>query len=153
MVKNRKMLSLEEFEDILSQADGMREAIAEEKAAREAEDTAALRAAEFLKEVRERAGLSQSELAAKLGMTQARISQIENAQSPSGPTFDLLSRIAYACGGELVLAWCPVASENGGSPKGEPARRIEELLSTIRKQLHAVTRTCGLYRGEASAAR
>ena len=145
MVKNRKMLSLEEFENVLSQANGMREAVAEEKAALQAEENASLRAAEFLKEVRERAGLSQSELAAKLGVTQARISQIENAQShKGGPTFDLLSRISHACGGELVLAWCPVRSDSGRPTTGDSGRRIEELLSVIRRQWNAVTRTCGL---------
>ena len=43
-------------------------------------------------------GISQQELARRLGISQARISAIERGSGPQGPTFELLKRIARACG-------------------------------------------------------
>lgn len=48
-----------------------------------------------------RTGISQEELARRLGLSQARISAIERGGGPQGPTYELLKRIARACG--LVL--------------------------------------------------
>ncbi len=47
-------------------------------------------------------GISQQELARRLGVSQARISTIERGNGPQGPTYELLKRIARACG--LVLS-------------------------------------------------
>ncbi len=54
--------------------------------------------ARFLRQMREHAGLKQSELAGKLGISQARISEIERGNSPEGVGYSLLKRIAAACG-------------------------------------------------------
>ena len=43
-------------------------------------------------------GVSQQELARRLGVSQARISAIERGSGPQGPTYELLKRIARACG-------------------------------------------------------
>ena len=43
-------------------------------------------------------GISQQELARRLGVSQARISAIERGSGPQGPTYELLKRIARACG-------------------------------------------------------
>jgi ribosome-binding protein aMBF1 (putative translation factor) len=47
-------------------------------------------------------GISQQELARRLGVSQARISTIERGNGPQGPTYELLKRIARACGVELT---------------------------------------------------
>lgn len=46
-------------------------------------------------------GITQAELARRIGVSQARISQIERAGGRDGPTFMLLKRIANACN----LSW------------------------------------------------
>jgi ribosome-binding protein aMBF1 (putative translation factor) len=43
-------------------------------------------------------GISQQELARRLAISQARISAIERGSGPQGPTYELLKRIARACG-------------------------------------------------------
>jgi ribosome-binding protein aMBF1 (putative translation factor) len=47
-------------------------------------------------------GISQQELARRLGVSQARISTIERGNGHQGPTYELLKRIARAC--RLVLS-------------------------------------------------
>jgi transcriptional regulator with XRE-family HTH domain len=54
--------------------------------------------ARFLRQMREHAGLKQSALARKLGVSQARISEIERGNSPEGVSYALLKRMAAACG-------------------------------------------------------
>jgi transcriptional regulator with XRE-family HTH domain len=55
-------------------------------------------AARFIKEMREHAKLSQAALARKLGMSQARVSEMERGNSPDGVGYALLRRVAVACG-------------------------------------------------------
>ena len=43
------------------------------------------------------AGISQEELARRLGLSQARISAIEKGGGTQGPTYELLKRVARAC--------------------------------------------------------
>jgi transcriptional regulator with XRE-family HTH domain len=68
-----------------------------------------MRAAELVRELRERHGLSQAGLAYRAGTTQQAISRIEQGQV--SPTIDMLERLAGACGEELVL---------DASPRGVP---------------------------------
>ena len=50
------------------------------------------------------AGLTQTELADKLGVSQARIAQLERAKATtSGPEVLTLARVAFACGYRLKL--------------------------------------------------
>lgn len=71
--------------------------------AREAfdETSAALEAGRLVRAFRRRRGLTQSELASRLAITQARISAIETGEGRDGPSYALLKRIAHACG----VAW------------------------------------------------
>jgi len=63
--------------------------------------SAALRAGQIVREMRKSHGWTQSELAAKLGWDQERISNIERGEGTRGPTFDILQKIAAACDHEL----------------------------------------------------
>jgi DNA-binding XRE family transcriptional regulator len=67
--------------------------------------SAAVKAAQFVKLTRKEAGLSQEQLGEILGISQSRLSRIENAQGRCGASVDLVSRIAQACGGELFLVF------------------------------------------------
>jgi transcriptional regulator with XRE-family HTH domain len=60
-----------------------------------------MNAADLVRELRERHGLSQAALAYRAGTTQQAISRIE--QGLVSPTVDMLSRLVRACGEELVL--------------------------------------------------
>lgn len=59
--------------------------------------SAALEAGSLVRLFRMKAGLSQAALAEKVQVSQARISQIENADGRDGPTYALLRRLAFAC--------------------------------------------------------
>jgi ribosome-binding protein aMBF1 (putative translation factor) len=58
--------------------------------------------AERVRQARERAGLTQAELASRIGSTQPAIACLEAGGST--PSFDTLRRIAAALGLELVVA-------------------------------------------------
>jgi hypothetical protein len=65
------------------------------------------------------AGISQGELARRLGLSQARISAVERGGGIQGPTYGLLKRVARACG--LVLQ--PILQPRGADDvEGEPWR-------------------------------
>lgn len=88
-------------------------------------------------------GVSRSELAAKLGMTKARVSQMMKADA--NPTLRSLARVFHALGEEIVIerkarstssksdasgdvSKAEWSEENVGS-KGNPATRRHELLA------------------------
>jgi len=73
-----------------------------ELAAQSGLSSAAMRAGTMVREMRKGAGLSQGELAERIGVTQERVSEIERGAGPQGPTFALLERIAAACGWRLA---------------------------------------------------
>ena len=58
--------------------------------------------AELVYALRTRAGLTQTELARRMGTTQSSIARIESGGSL--PTLDMLSRLAHATGSTLRLA-------------------------------------------------
>jgi ribosome-binding protein aMBF1 (putative translation factor) len=58
--------------------------------------------AELVYTLRTRAGLTQTELARRMGTTQSSIARIEGGGSL--PTLDMLSRLAHATGSTLCLA-------------------------------------------------
>jgi DNA-binding XRE family transcriptional regulator len=64
---------------------------------------AALQAADLIRAMRKAAKLSQAGLAESIGVSQSRISEIEAGLGTQGPTWDVMSRIASACGMRLVL--------------------------------------------------
>ena len=60
-----------------------------------------LELAQTVHELRERAGLSQSDLAARVGTKQPNISRLENGEVAGLPSLDLLGRVASALDGRL----------------------------------------------------
>jgi class 3 adenylate cyclase/DNA-binding XRE family transcriptional regulator len=60
-------------------------------------------AAAFIRSTRTKAGLTQAELAKRMGVSQSRIAELERAGSKQGATMGLLARVAEACGKKLLL--------------------------------------------------
>jgi transcriptional regulator with XRE-family HTH domain len=58
----------------------------------------ALRAAKVVRAMRKGAGLSQKQLAERVGFSQARMSEIELGKGTQGPSWAVMERIASACG-------------------------------------------------------
>lgn len=77
---------------------------AEREAFDEAYATAglAMELAETVFRAREAAGLTQTELARRMGTTQSAIAAIESGGRT--PTVELLDRLARACGGRLTIS-------------------------------------------------
>src|SRR5260370_3390685 len=100
-VMKRKYVTLEKVGKGLAEIKGMPELVKEERNALIEEERAALRTAEFIKYARTTAHLSQGDLANELGVTQARISQMEKGDGPYGASIAVLERVAKACGGRL----------------------------------------------------
>lgn len=123
----------------------------EARAAFEAK-SAALEAAELIRGFRRRAvaadgtvGISQDELARRIGTSQARVSQIENGEGRDGPSYALLRRIAFACGIDWTLmlrsivegaSSGPAVAMPGGMPQGATVGTTRAALSS--KQARAV---------------
>lgn len=63
--------------------------------------SAALRAGELVRGMRKANGWTQTRLADELGWDQVRISNVERGEGTRGPTFDVLTKIADACGFDL----------------------------------------------------
>ena len=68
-------------------------------------ELASLHAALFVEHARKEAHLSQEQLAKKLGVSQARVSQMEKGEGPFGLSIAVLDRVALACGGVLRLGF------------------------------------------------
>lgn len=64
----------------------------------------------LIKEIRLRAGLSQNELAGRLGTSQSAIARWESGAV--SPRFDTLRRIAAACGQEIEVRLTPPADRD-----------------------------------------
>jgi transcriptional regulator with XRE-family HTH domain len=64
----------------------------------------AKRAGVFLRTMRNAAGLSQAKLGETAGMKQSDISALETGDGKQGPTFDVMARIADACGFAITFA-------------------------------------------------
>ena len=96
-----KMTPLQKLEAELLKIPGAAEMLAEERAA--------LRAARFVRDIRESAKLSQAMLARELNISQARISQLENGGGKYGLSVGLLERVAEACGGRVEFKFAKAA--------------------------------------------
>ena len=74
-----------------------------------AEEHVNFRAAILIRKAREEAGLTQAQIAAKVGTTQSVISRLEDADY-TGHTLGMLQRILAALGNNLVLDLEPAIS-------------------------------------------
>lgn len=86
-----------------------------------------------VRSLRESAGLSQAQLAARIGVTQPVIGRLERALEQRRPRFDLLQRIGFAVGKQLKLSFVSSTTE-------EPLVEIEPPRSSERKSV-AITET------------
>ncbi|MES2255507.1 MAG: helix-turn-helix transcriptional regulator [Pseudomonadota bacterium] len=68
------------------------------------ENSGAVRAGTLLRTIRTNAGLSQTALGEQTQIKQADISALETGSGERGPTFDVLARVAEACGYRLTFA-------------------------------------------------
>lgn len=75
--------------------------------------SAALEAGRFVRMLREHAGLTQLELAARLDVSQPRVSAIEAGVGRDGPSYALLRRIVLAC----EARWNPFAMASVAAPQ------------------------------------
>jgi transcriptional regulator with XRE-family HTH domain len=91
-------------------------------AAEWAEVTAA--AGELVRRKRVESGISQSELATRIGSTQAHISELERGLGPNGPTVAMLTRIIHEFGDDLVV-----------DTKNERSRREAEQMVSARSSV------------------
>jgi ribosome-binding protein aMBF1 (putative translation factor) len=73
-----------------------------------AEETANLQIARNIYEIRTKAGLSQAELAKRIGTTQSVISRLEDADY-EGHSLPMLQRIAAALESRIELHWVPLS--------------------------------------------
>ena len=67
--------------------------------------------------LRTAAGLSQAELANRLGVSQPLIARLESEHPDRVPTFDTVARIAEACGRRLVVSF--PRREGTGATEGQ----------------------------------
>jgi DNA-binding XRE family transcriptional regulator len=66
--------------------------------------SAAFRAGSIIRMMRRTRGLSQAGLAKSLGVTQARVSELEAGLGPRGPSWDLMERVASACSATILIS-------------------------------------------------
>lgn len=89
--------------------------------------------AELLKAIRERAGFTQSELGAAIGLSQGRVSQLESGLMDHAPNLETIALYANACGetvrldasGEPQVAADPVLSIYALEPYVDSSSGIE----------------------------
>jgi len=108
------------------------------------EALASLEAGRYVANMREKAGLTQAELAKRLGISQARVSAIENGEGRDGPSYALLKRITAACGGDLIFVSSARGARAVSSPvvldkakmhgEAHPRDRPRKTASKIRDQ-------------------
>ncbi len=72
-----------------------------------AQETVNLQIARKIYEIRTKAGLSQAELAKRIGITQSVISRLEDADY-QGHSLPMLQRIAAALESRIELRWVPL---------------------------------------------
>jgi tetratricopeptide (TPR) repeat protein len=119
-------------------------------------------AARLVRTMRERAlrpdgrmGITQADLAARIEVSQARISQIESGEGRDGPSFTLLKRISRACGirwpAELPSSdsqdnkkpYVPETDRASGTESSPKWRNKEEDLATARALFESAWKTFG----------
>lgn len=65
--------------------------------------SAAKRAGRLIKLLRKEERLTQTQLGERMGLSQARVSQLEKGEGPYGPSLGTLCKAGAACGYELRL--------------------------------------------------
>lgn len=69
------------------------------------EHQAALRLGRLTHQMRVEAGLSQAELAERIGVAQPVVARIESRRPQRVPQFDTMARVAEACGRRMIISF------------------------------------------------
>ena len=83
-----------------------------------------------VRQLRQKAGLTQSQLAQKIGTTQSDISQLERGESVHGPSVARLAAIAQACGERLFIGFSGL-----GDMQLTESRIMSMTLKNIKKRM------------------
>ncbi len=83
---------------------------------------------DLVREARERAGLSQSELAAQARTSQSAVARYEGGRA--SPRLDTARRLLAACGFELRLSLGQRSPQRAAAAEAALARSIEDRLRT-----------------------
>jgi transcriptional regulator with XRE-family HTH domain len=108
---------------------------------------------ELLKDARRQAGLSQADLARRLGVSQAAVAKLE--RPGANPTVDTLDRVLWAAGHQLTFS--SSVRPAGGVDESlirrqlelTPAERIAGI-EEMHRQMHALTEAAAKRRAERS---
>jgi transcriptional regulator with XRE-family HTH domain len=82
----------------------------------------------LLREARERAGLTQTELAARAGTSQPAVARYEASQAI--PRFDTARRLIEACGAQLRVELARASPQRRAAADAALARSVEDRLRT-----------------------
>jgi transcriptional regulator with XRE-family HTH domain len=92
-----------------------------------------MKGAQFVREARRRAGLTQAELAARAGTTQSAITRLETGKE--APTLERIVELVRACGFDLQIRLVPLEDAEWAQveallrvPPAERVRRFEKVL-------------------------
>lgn len=69
-----------------------------------------MRTAAMIRKWRKDASMTQSELGRRIGVSQARVSEMESGMSKLGPSFETMERIAEAC--DITFLWSNMAADD-----------------------------------------
>jgi predicted DNA-binding mobile mystery protein A len=82
----------------------------------------------WVREIRMALGLSQSQLAARAGVSRATVQQMERAESQRRITLASLDKLAHAMGCQVALAIMPKGGTLEDVRRGQAAAKAEVLL-------------------------
>jgi transcriptional regulator with XRE-family HTH domain len=92
-----------------------------------------MRSASLIRQARRRAGVTQAELAGKVGTTQSAVARWE--RGASRPTVERLQSLIEACGLELQLGLAPSNDEELAAIRRNLALTVDERVQRV-VQLH-----------------
>jgi transcriptional regulator with XRE-family HTH domain len=91
--------------------------------------------ARALRNIRKERGLTQKQIAAKMGVSQARVSQVESGKVESAPSYGFIARYAHACEAAMKIS-----TEFEFKDRGLNYGTIAEAASLIQKGMAISTR-------------
>lgn len=91
-----------------------------------------MKGAQFVREARRRAGLSQADLAGRAGTTQSAIARVESGRT--SPSLDYLTRLVRACGFDIQARLVPYDDGEWTLARKNlrltPEERLQKMLTT-----------------------
>src|SRR5437667_8265742 len=93
-----------------------------------------MRGNHLVREARKRAGLTQAELAARVGTTQSAIARLERGGTT--PTFQRITQLVRACGFDLNVRMTPTDDDHDWSLVQQnlrlsPTQRVRQVARTV----------------------